>query len=268
MSAFLILDPRPVYFTSTGEVAAGGSLKFFATGTTNPQDVYGDSALTVNNGSVLALGSDGRTSVDVWGDGTTPYRVQLFDSNGAKVFDVDPVQIPTPFPDPTGQNGKTLQSDGSQYVLVSVTGPPSPGGNANKVLGSDGTNFTWVSNINPAAGGGTVLNDFVLKNVRDTVQTVTAAATTEIDFANGGIVLFNQAVDCTLTIPFVQGATLTIHRIKDNTATARAITWPSIVKWPGGNAPALTQTANAHDVISLQATTGPNWIGSYTLDVR
>lgn len=268
MSAFRILDPRPVYFDSTGAVAAGGSLKFFATLTTNPQDVYGDSALSVNNGSVLTLGTDGRTSVDVFGDSATPYRVQLFDVNGNKVFDVDPVQIATGLPDPTGQDGKTLQSNGTSFVLVSVAALPTPTGNTGKVVGSDGTNYTWVSNINPAAGSGTTLTDFILKNVRDTVQQVTAAATTEIDFSAGGIVLFSQAADCVLTIPFVEGATLTIHRVKDNTATARAITWPSTVKWPGGTAPSLTQAANAHDVISLQATTGPNWLGSYVLDVK
>lgn len=268
MSSFLILDPRPVYFTSTGAVAAGGSLKFFQSGTTTPQDVYGDSDLSTNNGAVLALGTDGRTSVDVWGDGTNAYRVQLFDANGALQFDVDNVAIPGGLSIPTLVSGKVLSNDGAGLVWAAMTGVPDPTGQSGRVLSNDGTNPTWIAGINPADGNNTVLNNFILKNVRDTVQTVTAAAATALDFTQGGIVLLDQAVDTTLTIAGVQGATLTIHRIKDNTATARAITWPSSVIWPGGTAPTLTQTANAHDVFSLQYTTGPNWSGSYSLDLK
>jgi hypothetical protein len=154
MSAFLMYDPRPVYLDLTGEVAAGGTLKFFMAGTTTPQDVYGNSGLTVNNGSSLTLGSDGRTSVEVWGDATKTYRVQLFDVNAALVFDQDNVAGASGGGSggsiPTLVTGQFLTNDGSQLLWASIRQLPDPTGQANKVLSTDGTNFTWITK--PADG--------------------------------------------------------------------------------------------------------------------
>lgn len=153
MTAFLMYDPRPVYLTLTGEVAAGGSLQFFAAGTTTPQDVYGDSGLTVNNGSTLTLGSDGRTSVEVWGDASLSYRVRLYDSNGALVFDQDDVAGASGGGSttiPTLGTGQFLTNDGSQLLWADILQLPDPTGQAGKVLSTDGTNFTWVAK--PADG--------------------------------------------------------------------------------------------------------------------
>lgn len=155
MSAFLIGDPRPVYFTTTGEVAAGGSLVFSMAGTATPQDVYGDEALTVNNGSTLTLGGDGRTSVDVWGDGSTPYRVQLFDANNALQFDVDNVGIPGGGGNaiPALVTGDFLTNDGSQLLWSPIRQLPDPTGQADKVLSTDGTNYTWITKPADGAAG-------------------------------------------------------------------------------------------------------------------
>lgn len=153
MSSFLIYDPRPVYFTQTGEVAAGGTLQFFMAGTTTPQDVYGDAALTVNNGSVLTLGSDGRTSVDVRGDGSKTYRVRLYDANNALQFDVDNVGLPGgggAGAIPALQTGQFLTNDGSQLLWASVRQLPDPTGQSGKIVSTDGTNYTFIS---PPADG-------------------------------------------------------------------------------------------------------------------
>lgn len=154
MSAFLMYDPRPVYLTLTGEVAAGGTLKFFMAGTTTPQAVYGDSGLTVSNGSTLTLGSDGRTSVEVWGDASKSYRVQLYDANAALVFDQDNVSGAGGSGGsgsiPTLATGKFLTNDGSQLLWAPIRQLPDPTGQANKVLSTDGTNYTWISK--PADG--------------------------------------------------------------------------------------------------------------------
>lgn len=153
MTAFLMYDPRPVYLTLTGEVAAGGSLQFFAAGTTTPQDVYGDSGLTVNNGSTLTLGSDGRTSVEVWGDASLSYRVRLYDSNGALVFDQDDVAGSSGGGSttiPTLGTGQFLTNDGSQLLWADIRQLPDPTGQSGKVLSTDGTNFTWIAK--PADG--------------------------------------------------------------------------------------------------------------------
>lgn len=153
MSSFLIYDPRPVYFTQTGEVAAGGTIQFFMAGTTTSQDVYGDSALTVNNGSVLTLGSDGRTSVDVWADGSKTYRIRLFDANNALQFDVDNVGLPgggSGGAIPPLSTGKYLTNDGSQLLWASVRQLPDPTGQAGKIVSTDGANYTFIS---PPADG-------------------------------------------------------------------------------------------------------------------
>lgn len=156
MSAFLMYDPRPVYLTLTGEVAAAGTLKFFMAGTTTPQDVYGDSALTVNNGSTLTLGSDGRTSVEVWGDSSKSYRVQLFDANAALVFDQDNVSGAGGSGSgsvPSLATGKFLTNDGSQLLWASIRQLPDPTGQAGKIVGTDGTNYTFVPPPSDGAAG-------------------------------------------------------------------------------------------------------------------
>ena len=44
--------------------------------------------------------------------------------------------------------------------------------------------------------------------------------------------------------------------------TARTITWPASVKWPGGTAPTMTSTNNKKDIISfLSDDAGTTWYG-------
>lgn len=264
MTAFRILDPFQVYTDANGKIASGGNLHFYTAGTTTDADVYGDNGLSVNNGPTITIGTDGRAVDDIWGDGAVSYRCRVYASDGTLIKDVDNIgNSAAAIPDFV--DGDFLTNNGSAYLWAAIRQALDPTGQSGKVMGSNGASLIWQSSINPAAGSGTTLTDFILKNVRDTVQTVAAATATTIDFTQGGIVILNQAVDATLTIAAVRGATLTIHRIKDNTSTARAITWPANVKWIGGAAPTLTQTANAHDVFSLQCADGTNWIGSVGL---
>lgn len=150
MAAFRLLNQFPVYFDQQGRLADGGELRFYESGTTTPKDVYGDQALTVNNGSSVAIGSDGRTVVDVWGDGE--YRVRLYDADGTLIGEADNVEVAggtgqsipalvtgqfltnngalllwapiREMPDPTGQDGKYPVASGSGYVLQSPPEPP------------------------------------------------------------------------------------------------------------------------------------------------
>ena len=264
--AFRFLDQVPQFFVvinGTPKVLAGGTLTFTESGTTTPMDTYSDMGLTTPNTNPIVLNSNGMPATDIWMSGN--YRVVLADSSGAVQWSRDNVQAGSILPDPAGQNGKTVQSDGTNYVLVQVQALPDPTGHAGQYVTTDGTTYS-LSDVTMGDGSGGNLTDWVLVNVRDKVQNVTAASATTIDFADGAIVLFSHGADCTLTIAAVVGATLTIHRIKDATGTSRALTWPSNVLWPGGNAPTLTQTASSHDVFSLQCAQ-PNWIGSYVLNV-
>ena len=265
--AFRFLDQVPQFFVvinGTPKVLAGGTLTFTESGTTTPMDTYSDMGLTTPNTNPIVLNSNGMPATDIWMSGN--YRVVLADSSGAVQWTRDNVQASSILPDPAGQNGKTVQSDGTNYVLVQVQTLPDPTGHAGQFVTTDGTTYS-LGNVTIGDGAGGNLTDWVLKNVRDAVQTVAAATATTLTFANGAIVILNQAVDCTLTIPAVVGATMTIHRIKDATATSRALTWPSNIQWPGGAAPTWTQTTAAHDVIGLQCADGANWVATFTLNV-
>lgn len=150
MAAFRILNQFPVYHDSQGRLADGGTLRFYESGTTSPKDVYGDPAMSVNNGSSVQVGSDGRTLVDVWGDGA--YRVRLYDADETLIAEADDVEVAggtgtsipalvtghfltnngalllwapiREMPDPTGQDGKFPVATGDSYVLQSPPTPP------------------------------------------------------------------------------------------------------------------------------------------------
>lgn len=143
MTAFRILDPSPVYFDLTGKLAAGGRLEFYSADTTTPKNVYGDEGLTVNNGSTIAIGSDGRAVDDIWGDGA--YRVRAYAADNTEIFDRDNVEIPggTGTSIPALEDGKVLSNDGAVLQWVDVVQPPDPTGQSGKILGSDGTTLIW-----------------------------------------------------------------------------------------------------------------------------
>lgn len=64
----------------------------------------------------------------------------------------------------------------------------------------------------------------------------------------------------TFTFPTaVAGKSFTIITVQD--ATARAVTWPVSVKWPGGTAPTLTATSGKSDVFTFACVDGTNWLG-------
>lgn len=143
MPAFRILDQSPVYLDLQGQLAAGGTLHFYAAGSTTDKDVYGDQALTVNNGPTIAIGSDGRAVDDIWGDGS--YRVRLYAADGTLVFDRDDVEIAggTGTAIPALLAGKFLTNDGAVLQWLDLLQPPDPGGQSGKVIGSDGTSLVW-----------------------------------------------------------------------------------------------------------------------------
>jgi hypothetical protein len=242
MAAFRITDQDPVYFDSLGAPCAGGSLSFFDTGTTTPKNVYGEAALTTNNGSVLTLDSSGRAAVDVWGSGI--YRVVLANSLGTVIWTRDNVQVqgdtlPTPY-----TSGYFLTNNGTTTSWAAVRQVPDPTGSSGKFLTTDGTTTSW-STVTDAQTG-------LLKS-----QTVTAATTTTIDLSLGCSILLNQAVDITsLVFTNAPSSTatyfVTITRVKDATGTARAISnLSSIATWAGGT-PSPTQTTGAIDEFHIK----------------
>ena len=157
MTAFRILDQTPVYLDLLGQPASGGTLRFFESGTDTPKDVFGDPNLTVNNGSSVLIGTDGRTADDVWGDGV--YRVRLYASDNTLIAEAEDVEIP-------GGDGATfpalvanqfLTNDGAVKSWAPIIQVPDPTGNAGKSVGTDGVNVFWEAKPDiptPAVGTG------------------------------------------------------------------------------------------------------------------
>lgn len=147
--AFRLFSKLNSFTGNTGQLLAGGSLKFFDAGTTTPKAVYGDEELTVNNGVTVALDSSGRPNVDIWGAAGEAYFVELYDADAVKQGEADDVQDPagpgTNIPALPGNTGKFLTNNGSVMLWQAIREVPDPTGQSGKVLGNDGTNLTWQS---------------------------------------------------------------------------------------------------------------------------
>lgn len=84
-----------------------------------------------------------------------------------------------------------------------------------------------------------------LTGVGPSQQAVTSQSpTTTINLSLGNVIYFTHNTDT--TVAFANTSTtqeITLIRAKDNTGTARAITWPSSIKWPGlGSPPIFTKS--------------------------
>jgi alpha-tubulin suppressor-like RCC1 family protein len=91
------------------------------------------------------------------------------------------------------------------------------------------------------------------------------SSTTAVDLSDGNVVKFTQSADT--TVSFANTGTsniVTFIRIKDDTSTARAITWPSAIKWNNGSAPTLNTGAYSNDANVIKLLTrdeGVTWYG-------
>lgn len=181
MAGFRILDQFPQYTDAQNVPLAGGSLRFYLTNTTTPANVYGNKALSINNGSTVTLDSSGRTNVDVWGDGTA-LRVRLYAADGTLVDEADNVELPGGAATslPAFVAGKFLTSDGSVLSWAAIRELPDPTGQSNKVLSTDGTAYIWIAKpvdgAAGAAGTGVITTATSLKSGSLLLQTGTGSA--------------------------------------------------------------------------------------------
>jgi len=137
----------------------------------------------------------------------------------------------------------------------------------NLLYSYDGSNWstTWgISNINLLDK---ILQRVELKDYSETLQGVTASASTTIDLENGNAVDLTHGTNIS-TLTFSNSSatgracSFKLIRKKDNSATPRTISWPASVKWPAATAPTLTQAANAVDILSFMTTDeGITWYG-------
>jgi hypothetical protein len=147
MAAYLLFNTLTTFRGSSGELLAGGEIRFFQTNTTTPQDVYGNRALSVNNGNTVALDASGRLTHECWADTTASYYVELYDADGVKQGEVSHIEVPGGQGQviPVPNSGEYLTGDGTNFLVDDLSERliPDPSGHSNEQLGTDGTTVFW-----------------------------------------------------------------------------------------------------------------------------
>ena len=97
------------------------------------------------------------------------------------------------------------------------------------------------------------------------VVTAAQSGTTTIDLSLGNTIYFTQDTNTTVAFANTEAVQkLKFIRVKDDTTTARTITWPSSIIWNGGTEPTLIDSSQAGEVQIFNLTTrdqGVTWYG-------
>lgn len=183
MAAFLLHDKITTWFGSTGQLLPGGYMRFYLAGSTTPQDVYGDRALTTNNGDTIQLDASGRLVHECWADTADAYFLELYDADDVKQGEVSYREVPGGVGQviPIPESGEYLSGDGTQFIAVdlSLNLLPDQTGHSNEILGTDGTTPSWAAKPADGAAGtsdiATTATSFKVGNML--TQTGTATGT-------------------------------------------------------------------------------------------
>lgn len=216
MPSFKLYDKTQTWFGLTGQALPGGSVRFFTAGTTTPQVVYGERALTTNNGSTIALDASSRLEHECWADTADAYFVEVYDADDVKQGEVSYVEVPggTGQVIPIPSSGEYLTGDGSQFLVDELTDRllPDQTGHSNKILGTDGTTASWVARpADGAAGVSDIATTATSFSVGDMlVQTGSGTGTSSGGRSQTVTVTFPTAFDSTpiLVFPVVKNSTL------------------------------------------------------------
>lgn len=184
MASFRILDPLQVYFNLNGSApASGGYIRFFEGGTSDPKSVFGDPALSIDNGPRVNLDAAGRPLVEAWGDGT--YKLRLYDQDDTLIKETDHVQAPggAAAQIPALVPNAFLSTDGAILIWELLTQIPDVAGQLGKVLSNDGTALLWKEIVIPVPPA----PDIVISGDRDTgsLRLGTSNITTKVLFQWG-----------------------------------------------------------------------------------
>ena len=162
----------------------GGYLKFYSAGTTTPKDVFGEKALTTNNGSTIALDASSRPSPRCLGSGA--YFVEIYDTDDNKQGEADNVEIPGGEATAFRAGSRQIPDQRRFGHVVGRSGRtvPRPTGHADRVLSSDGTVLTWIAKpANGADGVSDTASDhttFRVGNILVQSGTATAPSNTSV----------------------------------------------------------------------------------------
>jgi len=236
MASFRLYSKLDTFFDQSGQLLAGGSLKFYQAGTTTPQNVYGEKALATNNGSTIALDASGRPVHDIWGNVTAAYFVELYDASSVKQGEADNVEVPggqaqvVPVPDAnfflTGDSTNFDTEDLSNRLV------PDPSGNANKILSTDGSLLTWIAKPADGTAGTSDINTSITNVLK---------LNSAWQFVKGnGTATQNGTRACSANITFA-----------DDFSAA-----PAVFVQPKGGAPTAAGNVYPHAYVTAVTTTG------------
>lgn len=146
MAAYRILNQAPQYLLASGKVNAGGSLTFYETDLTTLKNTWSDPDKSTLNSNPVTLDAAGRTTTDVWGDGE--YGVVMKDALGATQWtrnNVQPGDGTAATALPTLGEGQFISSDGTTLIAVDIIQVPDPTGETGNILYSDGVLPYWAA---------------------------------------------------------------------------------------------------------------------------
>ena len=201
-------------------------------------------------------------SINVTNDGSSAYTLSGTDRNGSVSGNNASVSV---------EIGDTLNfvvdASGHPFYIRVSDGGANVSTPAATNQGAQSGTVSWTPNT-----AGTYY--YQCGNHAGMIGTITVTATTTIDLSAGNCITFNQSANTTISFANTSTAMdVTIIRDKDDTLTARTITWPASVKWNGGSAPTLISSSTSGDNQQFQFLTrdgGLTWYGwepfKYDLD--
>ena len=96
-------------------------------------------------------------------------------------------------------------------------------------------------------------------------------AATSIDLSNGNLIYATQSASTTVSFANTENGNVYFIRTKDDTSTARTITWPDRIKWDGGTEPTLIQdnprSTDAQVFLLVTRDMGVTWYGKEVVNI-
>ena len=239
---------------SATSIISGGNLNLGDVNATTFSGDFTGTATGINTGADIKVGQF--TASSFTGD-FTGTATSMFRGTGFKAGAVN-------------ATGFHVSGSSSGDITGNVTG------NATGLAGGLGVNYNggWTgagtSQINAGVvtattfyGDGQYLDGVSSGPVSQQSIGITSAATT-IDLSNGNLIFATQSASTTVSFANTTNGSVYFVRTKDDTTTARTITWPDSFNWDGGTEPTLSTSEGADDAQVLLLITrnmGVAWYG-------
>ncbi len=130
-----LFTPFQQFFNDNGDPLSGGTLEFYAQGTTNPQNTYSDASLTKPNSNPVVLDGEGRLPNIIFGEGI--YKVILREAPSQE----SPLGVIIDELDPVGGDAGSVVAF-SDWISTTIYNKQDI------VTGSDGHFYLTISDLN------------------------------------------------------------------------------------------------------------------------